>query len=444
MKPFQSHIPLIHQLYLPIILGLGLLAFFAMPFVLWLSHILYIFLFFCLLLVFSRLGNQLIDIPSTKQNIFTSAAKIIIAQLVLLTILIWLCYSYNDITLKNGSSIETIRLVLTDINKTWGLYPWTLYALISVGVAVFRDKKLIPNTFIAMSEPFIKRRIHGVLGFGGELFLRQSVFVFISMTLGMIILTLFYDLTSLFNIQIIPDIAIIPLLIFCSMVFITKTETWNQLIYKLWFDKILLERIALLQSGLLIVILSLLSIIFTKLLQYFQIPNLTFSFQILQDHSFIPWRLFIFSLSLSATPVLAFYFSSLLTGLTVRTAIVLQLLLPIMIALIVWFKPEATMSLLAPAIKYLAILGFLALIACFWFSDNFTKTIQLLTYKTHIPKRILHFKLVNAASQLLTLIPVLYLLCGLIVVSSYCFAMCAVTLVSFSLGTIGLTRYYRL
>ncbi len=174
-------------------------------------------------------------------------------------------------------------------------------------------------------------------------------------------------------------------------------------------------------------------------------PNFDKVFALLRNKEWIiPLQLFIWTWWLSAAPLFAMLLAPLLKGMKIRSAILWMLVVPILLLICYCIIDLNLKSGFNQAITYffkhnyliliISLIGYLLLIIYYFFSKQYDTYMLMLTYQDKMlaRKERLPKKITRGSLQLIIILAMLYLLCGLDYIAIFYFATFAMGIVIFS------------
>lgn len=453
MKKIERFTRLLLRIYIPIIVFLALFAVIFMQFALYATSLSYVFAIFSLILLLGPWGKKVLGPATNKQTTF-NIVKIGLLQLSVLIIFLALVFSLTKIIPVPGepgiNSQQALNHLLNNMVWRWGLLPFSITGMLAVAMAHFKYNRNINPSLVNLINSSNAVRKRPIMGMGTMLFGRQGIIFCAGISLGLISLAVYQWVYAILGFQVIKGGQVSTLILFSVIFFLTMIDSYEYYVGYFWRNNIGLAKHSLLQMCLLTLALIIASPVANFFGAQLADPNFDKVFAMLRNKEWlVPLQLLIWTWWLSITPLLAMLLAPLLKGMKISVAILWMLFIPgLFLFFFLVLKLIPNQGIIDVITYYLhqdyiaitiTVIGFLLLISYFYFSDQYNKYLLMLTYQDKLlaKKERLPKKITRGSLQLIIILTLLYLLCGLDYIAIFYFAIFAIGMVIFAI--IGIT-----
>lgn len=190
---------------------------------------------FCIYLGFGKFGNIKLGPEDSKPEFKTTTwfAMLFCAGmgvgLVFWSISEPLAHYINPIEGITPLSKEAMNFSIKSCFMHWGVHPWSLYAVVGLGLAYFQYKKNKPALISSLLEPIIgESRVNGFIGKMVDIFSTVLTVIGVSTSLGMACMQICEGLNYLFGIEINVKVWIILIVIVACIYIMSSVSGLNK------------------------------------------------------------------------------------------------------------------------------------------------------------------------------------------------------------------------
>ena len=190
---------------------------------------------FCIYLGFGKFGNIKLGPEDSKPEFKTTTwfAMLFCAGmgvgLVFWSISEPLAHYINPIEGITPLSKEAMNFSIRSCFMHWGVHPWSLYAVVGLGLAYFQYKKNKPALISSLLEPIIgESRVNGFIGKMVDIFSTVLTVIGVSTSLGMACMQICEGLNYLFGIEINVKVWIILIVIVACIYIMSSVSGLNK------------------------------------------------------------------------------------------------------------------------------------------------------------------------------------------------------------------------
>ena len=190
---------------------------------------------FCIYLGFGKFGNIKLGPEDSKPEFKTTTwfAMLFCAGmgvgLVFWSITEPLAHYINPIEGITPLSKEAMNFSIKSCFMHWGVHPWSLYAVVGLGLAYFQYKKNKPALISSLLEPIIgESRVNGFIGKMVDIFSTVLTVIGVSTSLGMACMQICEGLNYLFGIEINVKVWIILIVIVACIYIMSSVSGLNK------------------------------------------------------------------------------------------------------------------------------------------------------------------------------------------------------------------------
>ena len=190
---------------------------------------------FCIYLGFGKFGNIKLGPEDSKPEFKTTTwfAMLFCAGmgvgLVFWSISEPLAHYINPIEGITPLSKEAMNFSIKSCFMHWGVHPWSLYAVVGLGLAYFQYKKNKPALICSLLEPIIgESRVNGFIGKMVDIFSTVLTVIGVSTSLGMACMQICEGLNYLFGIEINVKVWIILIVIVACIYIMSSVSGLNK------------------------------------------------------------------------------------------------------------------------------------------------------------------------------------------------------------------------
>ena len=190
---------------------------------------------FCIYLGFGKFGNIKLGPEDSKPEFKTTTwfAMLFCAGmgvgLVFWSISEPLAHYINPIEGITPLSKEAMNFSIKSCFMHWGVHPWSLYAVVGLGLAYFQYKKNKPALISYLLEPIIgESRVNGFIGKMVDIFSTVLTVIGVSTSLGMACMQICEGLNYLFGIEINVKVWIILIVIVACIYIMSSVSGLNK------------------------------------------------------------------------------------------------------------------------------------------------------------------------------------------------------------------------
>lgn len=190
---------------------------------------------FCIYLGFGKFGNIKLGSEDSKPEFKTTTwfAMLFCAGmgvgLVFWSISEPLAHYINPIEGITPLSKEAMNFSIKSCFMHWGVHPWSLYAVVGLGLAYFQYKKNKPALISSLLEPIIgESRVNGFIGKMVDIFSTVLTVIGVSTSLGMACMQICEGLNYLFGIEINVKVWIILIVIVACIYIMSSVSGLNK------------------------------------------------------------------------------------------------------------------------------------------------------------------------------------------------------------------------
>ena len=190
---------------------------------------------FCIYLGFCKFGNIKLGPEDSKPEFKTTTwfAMLFCAGmgvgLVFWSISEPLAHYINPIEGITPLSKEAMNFSIKSCFMHWGVHPWSLYAVVGLGLAYFQYKKNKPALISSLLEPIIgESRVNGFIGKMVDIFSTVLTVIGVSTSLGMACMQICEGLNYLFGIEINVKVWIILIVIVACIYIMSSVSGLNK------------------------------------------------------------------------------------------------------------------------------------------------------------------------------------------------------------------------
>ena len=190
---------------------------------------------FCIYLGFGKFGNIKLGPEDSKPEFKTTTwfAMLFCAGmgvgLVFWSISEPLAHYINPIEGITPLSKEAMNFSIKSCFMHWGVHPWSLYAVVGLGLAYFQYKKNKPALISSLLEPIIgESRVNGFIGKMVDIFSTVLTVIGVSTSLGMACMQICEGLNYLFGIEINVKVWIIVIVIVACIYIMSSVSGLNK------------------------------------------------------------------------------------------------------------------------------------------------------------------------------------------------------------------------
>lgn len=190
---------------------------------------------FCIYLGFGKFGNIKLGPEDSKPEFKTTTwfAMLFCAGMGV-GIVFWsisepLAHYINPIEGITPLSKEAMNFSIKSCFMHWGVHPWSLYAVVGLGLAYFQYKKNKPALISSLLEPIIgESRVNGFIGKMVDIFSTVLTVIGVSTSLGMACMQICEGLNYLFGIEINVKVWIILIVIVACIYIMSSVSGLNK------------------------------------------------------------------------------------------------------------------------------------------------------------------------------------------------------------------------
>ena len=140
-----------------------------------------------------------------------------------------LAHYINPIEGITPLSKEAMNFSIKSCFMHWGVHPWSLYAVVGLGLAYFQYKKNKPALISSLLEPIIgESRVNGFIGKMVDIFSTVLTVIGVSTSLGMACMQICEGLNYLFGIEINVKVWIILIVIVACIYIMSSVSGLNK------------------------------------------------------------------------------------------------------------------------------------------------------------------------------------------------------------------------
>ena len=190
---------------------------------------------FCIYLGFGKFGNIKLGPEDSKPEFKTTTwfAMLFCAGmgvgLVFWSISEPLAHYINPIEGITPLSKEAMNFSIKSCFMHWGVHPWSLYAVVGLGLEYFQYKKNKPALISSLLEPIIgESRVNGFIGKMVDIFSTVLTVIGVSTSLGMACMQICEGLNYLFGIEINVKVWIILIVIVACIYIMSSVSGLNK------------------------------------------------------------------------------------------------------------------------------------------------------------------------------------------------------------------------
>lgn len=355
-------------------------------------------------------------------------------------------HTLNDITSLNISITRTLEVT------QYGFLAWVFYIATGIALGLFSASVAFPATLRNAVYPIMKKTSEGIIGYGIELFIRQSLAIVMAFSLAVNLLQ-FYQIISLHLHLISLTPLTLHVLLLASCLFLLLSMPATQRLTQILWNKTTSPRLLIsLYCLAAIVILLLFNLIIKFVAAYlFTFPstaiNSVFLFRS-SDHWMTQWLLLSSGWWLAWTPLLAMKLIKLAAGRSVRSFVLANLCLPASLScatgLTQHFSPDLLASLLLRFSQHAMLAATSAIVSVilllYYFHDPEKEAIVVATSTRPLIQKKQSYIYLQIVLQLSTLFLVCYLFNGLHFISLLMTAIVLPVIISCLLAIIALLR----
>ncbi len=328
----------------------------------------------------------------------------------------------------------------------WGYFPWALILLMGFILATRQTQKNPSPTFMNLIAPVVGVKRSRIINIGAELFIRQSLII----SAGILTIAFGFSLYFYAAAMGAPTFSFEPngytVFIYLLVFVIFSSRFWTRVLRKLWLNNYSTLQLMLLQAGVAIILILLLTPcihIFGQLVQLdlhktivFPRPHLDLSYA---------WTLFNGSFWLSSVIFLAPLIAHIAKGKNLKIMILLGLFWPVIFTLLLLSSKfqlhlVAIMSILdATSISLILNILMLLLIAIGFIRNRSFDALMLQYFypeNAHLQK---HYpvKMLTGYLRLVSLLLLLYMFNGINLLSILMFGLIACCFIVYAVATVG-------
>ena len=346
MKMHTARPDLLGIWYLPVILLNSVIVIFFPQYLLHFPKFNSFLLFIALLLVISPLGNVRLGDKEVSSFEFIKKCGII----VLFEIGITVVYYGTQLALSNLSNDTPIdntyigSLLVAHDWRNLTLYPWTLYAILTVIMLWSYFKlKFKPTTLGCGLKPLFGNKFTSDIIISIDFFFRSAFVIFIITTVSIGILSIIYNIAALFHVSLIDGLNLKNFLIFIVVQQIIFSKKSNAIFNYLRTSGKSLGYCLITLTALIVLLFFILNYITDVIADYVVILRITSNLPTwitnLSTENHYLW-LFSWSWLFAIAAGVAYFFAKITEGWRVRTIIITILMLPLIINIITLIFPK--------------------------------------------------------------------------------------------------------
>lgn len=334
--------------YLPVIILNSLIVIFLPRYLLYFPKFNSFLLFVALLLIISPLGNVRLGDKKNSSIDFIKSCGIIM----LIEIVIAIIYSGTQLGLLNLSTEKITdntyisSLLVTHTWQNLTLYPWTLYAILTVIMLwTYFKLKFKPTTLGCGMKPLFGNQFSADIIVSIDFFFRSAFVIFTITTISIGIITCIYGIAALFNLSLVDGLNLKNFLIFIVIQQIIFSKKSNYLFNYLRTKGKSLGYFLVMLTMFMIILFFILNYFTEVLANYVVILRLTTSLprwiaNLSIENNYL--LMFSWSFLFAVAAGSAYLFAKITEGWRVRTIMLVVLVLPLTINLISIIFPSIT------------------------------------------------------------------------------------------------------
>jgi choline/glycine/proline betaine transport protein len=211
-----------------------------------------------------------------------------------------------------------------------GFYPWSLYLLLGIAIAHFSSQDPKSSPFRYALQPLLGKFTDQTLGVGIDLALKQGLFFIFAFTCAIYLNQIIQSSYLLFNLPMIGGTKLAILVFSLVFFLLLSSPVWKQVLHY-FLEKKYLPWVLFIALGILILASALLFSFATKIIAWFfslaAVDTTVNTFSVTDPMAL--WSLFYIILGTLLAPAIAKLIAKLCVGYSLRSVIVIGLLLPV-------------------------------------------------------------------------------------------------------------------
>lgn len=377
--------------YLPVIVLNILIVIFFPHYLLYFSKFNSLLFFVALLLIVSPLGNVRLGDKEISSIDFVKKCGIIMLCEIVITVI----YCGTQLALSNLSNETSIdnsyiySLLVTHAWRNLTLYPWTLYAILTVIMLwTYFKLKFKPTTLGCGMKPLFGNQFTSDIIVSVDFFFRSAFVIFAITTISIGIITSIYGIAVLFHLPLVDGLNLKNFLIFIVIQQIIFSKKSNYIFSYLRTSGKSLGYCLIMLTVLIVILFFILNYITDILANYVVILRLTTNLPFwisnlsTENHYLL---LFSWSWLFAIAAGIAYFFAKITEGWRVRTIIIVILMLPLMINIVSLIFPIGTEKIISSSLfktylmnsDFLPISSFTLLLLCFLYTPDINGLFRL-------------------------------------------------------------------